>query len=454
MPRSTVPTPPAPDAREATPLYNTLLEWVQVRLARRRYPLPVCKRLAWLVSGLAGTDAATLSEVGQTLHGLTITPAKEESIARRLLRLLQDERLDPPRVLADLFQTVLPELLQGLVAAHAANERSGARHHARFRPLRLIVDESSHTDQVHLLVIGLAYQGIVLPLGVRVWTQNLPLPGGEYWTQLGSLLWEIHRILPPVLRDHVELVADRAYAVPRLLDLLRALEWDWVLRAQGQIVVRFGDGTEQSLRELVTRPGQLWLGETTDAATGAAARPLEVFKTAGGRISYVLAVWAEGQAEPWLLLTSRPARRARAATYAQRWAIERLFLSWKSHGWDLERCGVHDAPRLGRLLSGLVLATLWRLVWAIPVAQAHLADLTHRAEARSLPSGQLSLPFAELLTDPDRPWAAKRSLLTWGAVVAHRIPLATTTPSACWNWPDWEALPWSQQCAQAYAGAA
>jgi hypothetical protein len=274
-----------------------------------------------------------------------------------------------------------------------------------------------------------------------------------------------------VLRDHVELVADRAYAVPRLLDLLRALEWDWVLRAQGQIVVRFADGTTHALRELVTRPGQVWRGEATvvptspregprtgvtegPLAVSAGDSPLEVFKGAGWRTSSVLAVWAEGQAEPWLLLTSRPAHRERAATYAQRWAIERLFLSWKSHGWDLERGGVHDAPRFGRLLSGLVLATLWRLVWAIPVAQQHLADLAQRAETRALPWGQLALPFDQPLTDPQRPWAAKRSLLTWGAVVAHRTPLATTTPAACWHWPDWEAPPWSQQCLQAYAAAA
>jgi len=36
--------------------------------------------------------------------------------------------------------------------------------HARFRPLRLIVDETSQEDAVHLLVVGLWYQGLVLPL--------------------------------------------------------------------------------------------------------------------------------------------------------------------------------------------------------------------------------------------------------------------------------------------------
>ena len=42
--------------------------------------------------------------------------------------------------------------------------------------------------------------------------------------------------------------------------------------------------------------------------------------------------------------------------YAQRWAIERLFLSWKSHGWQLEQVGLSDLTRIRSLLTGLVLA--------------------------------------------------------------------------------------------------
>jgi hypothetical protein len=52
-----------------------------------------------------------------------------------------------------------------------------------------------------------------------------------------------------------------------------------------------------------------------------------VFKAAG---------WVEGQAQPWLLVTSLAATRARVAEDAQRWAIARFFLSWKRPGWELE----------------------------------------------------------------------------------------------------------------------
>jgi hypothetical protein len=49
---------------------------------------------------------------------------------------------------------------------------------------------------------------------------------------------------------------------------------------------------------------------------------LAVFKKAGWRHAQVVAVWAVGQAEPWLLVTSLRATATRWRDYAQRWAIE------------------------------------------------------------------------------------------------------------------------------------
>jgi hypothetical protein len=140
------------------------------------------------------------------------------------------------------------------------------------------------------------------------------------------------------------------------------------------------------------------------------------------------------------LVTSLTATLARVAEYAQRWAIERLFLSWKSHGWDLEASGIHDPQRLRRLLTGLAIATFWRLAMALPTALEHLADLASRV-ARS--PRQLPLPgFAA----PPRPWPAKYSLLTWGAKLARAASLRTSTPALCWRLPFWEGRTWQDVC--------
>ena len=62
------------------------------------------------------------------------------------------------------------------------------------------------------------------------------------WTQVGGLLWEARALLPPELRDHVLLLADRGYGLPRMIDLCQSLGWGWLLRIQGQTRVQLPDG--------------------------------------------------------------------------------------------------------------------------------------------------------------------------------------------------------------------
>lgn len=88
---------------------------------------------------------------------------------------------------------------------------------------------------------------------------------------------------------------------------------------------------------------------------------------------------------------------------------------------------------------------------ALPDAHQHLADLTARAARRARPR-QLALPWPGQRPAP-RPWAAKFSLLTWGAKVARATALRTQTPPLCWSLPLWEAPTWSEHCRQTYRAA-
>lgn len=234
------------------------------------------------------------------------------------------------------------------------------------------------------------------------------------------------------------LLADRGYGQPRFLDLLNALGWAWVVRLSGQVRLQRADGTLCTLRSLVPHPGTQW-GLETVLPTG--QQPVAVFKKAGWRRGQVVAVWLAEQREPWLLVSNLPARRARRAEYAGRWAIERLFLAWKSHGWNLEAGRVRDVARVGRLVSGLVLATWWRIALALPEAARQLARL---AAGRTTRPRQLRLPFAP--PRDRRPWAAKFSLLTWGARVAAQTDCRWSCPPLDWSFPDWDAPPWSARC--------
>ncbi|MBI3969845.1 MAG: transposase, partial [Chloroflexi bacterium] len=292
-------------------------------------------------------------------------------------------------------------------------------------------------------------------------------------------------------------VADRAYGVPRMLDLLASLGWHWLLRVQGQTRVLVRDGAVLALRGLVPRPGATWFGRFDPPATrppagdgqalgateATAPTPLVgVFKAAGWRASQVVGVWAVGADEPWLLVTSLAPTVERLREYADRWQIERLFLSWKSHGWDLEATGVRDPVRLGRLLTGLVLATHWRLAAGVVDAATQLDDLAARARRRAPTVWQLALPLdptpathppadaaadgtapADAAADgttgavpaprgASRPAAAKLSLLFRGWTVCRRTAGAWQTPPVEWALPDWDAPTWSRQAQQVYDG--
>jgi len=437
------------------PFYEGIFDWLSEKLRPVGLPRPLRKRLAVVVAGLVASQKATIGELTTAIGGLAISEAQPESIARRLQRSLSDARLDPS-LLPLVFRPILPELLRSSLVAHTENTGTSEAHHRRFIGLTLIFDESSQAEFVHLAVVGVPIGGVVLPLAVRTWPQNVDLPAGEYWTQVSGLFQEVQEMMPAELRDHVLLVADRLSGVPRMLDILSALDWNWLLRTQGQTQVRLADGTCRPLRTLVPKPGTQWtsdpdtkptaqgLGEGSDERTceeSDSASP-SVFKAVGWRRSRVVAIWAAGQAEPWLLLTSLSGTLARVAEYAERWAIERLFLSWKSHGWEIEQSGIHDPIRLGRLLTGLAIATLWRLVFALPEA---LQKLAHLASRTARPSRQV--PRSGPAASP-RPWAAKYSLLTTGAKVAQIASLRTRTPALCWQFPlvAWAGRSWREVC--------
>ena len=455
---------------QSRPLYESVLGQL-TGLAAYGYPLPLRKRLALLSTGLIVSQRASVGELASALAALGISPAKEESINRRLERVLGDPRLDPEQILPQVARLYLPEFLAELRQTAAA-ARSGDE-----RPqVGLVVDESSKGGDVHLLVAGLEYRGVILPLAIRVWRQNTPLPEGYYFQQLSSLLAEVHRLLPPAWRLRLVVVMDRAYAIPALFDLLKGLEWDWLVRLQSQTQVQLGSAAPVRVGDLVGRPGDwrcLGFGAATllDPDLG---EPVRLFKKAGWRWGQVIADWDADAAEPWLLFTSLPASRQRLGEYARRWAIERLFWSWKSHGWAIESSGVRDPARFGRLLVGLALATWWRLAMAVPVAAAHLADLAQRAArvpARppTAAARQLVLPLdfgdpptaeppahtqptaAATSQPPRRAWAAKFSLFTWGTRIACSANARFLTPALCWRFPNWNAPTWSAHCAIAYA---
>jgi hypothetical protein len=129
-----------------------------------------------LVTGLVAGEDAILSDVTGTVHGLAITPAKGERVARRVLRLIDDGRLDPETVLPALFADLMPALVADALRAHAANARSGTRHHRRFMALRVIVDETTLRNACldHVLILDEQHLRSVLAEYVAFYNSERP----------------------------------------------------------------------------------------------------------------------------------------------------------------------------------------------------------------------------------------------------------------------------------------
>jgi len=418
--------------------------WVEQQLRPQGFALPLIKRISLVVVGLLRAESAKRGDLILAIERLKVSSAQPESVGRRIARTLDDPRLEPERVLPYILPGQMRILLAEVLDEHTRSE-SDPQHAQRFPLLRVVIDESTKLAEVHLLVAGLAYQGIVIPLAIRVWKQNVSLAPEDYRAHLASLLSSVEEILPPVLRSHILLLADRAYGRPDFIDLVDALGWRYVIRLQGQTLIKCSDGATAAARTFAPRKGSVWCsGFNPDSWPTAVA----AFKNAGWRACQFVAAWASEADEPWLLVTNLPATKERFLDYASRWAIERTFLAWKSHGWDIESLQMNSPSRLGRYLVAIALATIWTLACGVAHTIKLIEDrLARRQEVRRAVV-QLRLPFAEA---DRRPWIGKFSLLTWGRHVLHQAACQVSCPTLCWSLPDWHAPVWSIHAQQLLA---
>ena len=100
------------------------------------------------------------------------------------------------------------------------------------------------------------------------------------------------------------------------------------------------------LATFAPQPGSRWQGIGTAFKTTPLACTL-------------LACWAPGQADRWLLVTDLPPAASTAAWYGLRAWIEQGFKLTKRGGWQWQRTRMTDPGRAARLWLAVAVATLW-----------------------------------------------------------------------------------------------
>jgi Transposase DDE domain len=277
------------------------------------------------------------------------TRATPASSGRRLERLLANPRLDVPALQQDLASAVLQNWKGGTVL--------------------LILDETPKANELRSMAIRVGYRQRALPLVSSCYRPDEPpeaLP-----RLVRRLLGRVHQCLPPGCKP--VLLADRGLAWPTSVDWCQRHHWHYVLRLQGQTNVRLQDGRICTARQLVSRPGQRWLGKA------------EVFKKAGWRSANVAAVWRRGCSEPWLLVTDERAGLRHCGVYARRMWTEESFRDDKSSGFGWNDSQVNDPVHAARLLLLMALAmVLAASVGSEPLSDRHWSKLEPRPDRLSI----------------------------------------------------------------------
>jgi len=301
------------------------------------------RNLTWVLVGLYLAMSVHLSAI---VRQWPMT-AKNRSLTKRVERFL-----DNPAVRVRAWYEAVA---RALIAPFAGGE------------VRLVIDGSKVGHGHQLLMVALAHRRRTLPLA---WTWVKGTRGhSSAQTQLAVLAY-VKGLLPA--RTRVMLVGDAEFGSISVLRQLRRWRWGYVLRQKSNHLVRPKHSRQgRPVGQVVQKPGEgVWWGDA--------------FLTQEWQYpTALLAYWAPGEDEPWLLATNlADARHARQA-YQRRMWIEEMFGDLKGHGFDLETSRLQHFLHLSRLTLAVCLVYVWLLhigQRAIKAGQRHWVDRHDRRD--------------------------------------------------------------------------
>jgi hypothetical protein len=286
------------------------------------------------------------------------------------------------------------------------------------RRLALALDVTNLGTRFHVLCVSVLYGGIGIPVAWKI----LPANEKESWHEHWCLLL---RCLQPGLGPDwtVVVLSDRGLESARLFQEVVAVGWHPLMRAKAGGKFRpLGWVRWYGLGQLVPKVGCRF------TAAGLA------YKTSAEPLACtLLACWAEGYEEPWLLLTDLTAAAASPSWYAFRSWIEQGFKVIKSGALQWQHTRMTKAARAERLWLAIAVSVLWLVVIGAAVEgdqrQETLGQVRTPAPSKAPPRRHrlFMLGLAEWLVG----WQSGRSVPmrklpaeTWPEVW-HDVPILT-----------------------------
>jgi hypothetical protein len=213
------------------------------------------------------------------------------------------------------------------------------------RTLPVAIDATLDGEKLTALVVSVLYRGSAIPVAWQI------LPANVEGAWLPHLLDLVECLQPAVPTGwQVVVMVDRGLWSPTLWDRLRQWGWHPLCRIRSDATFRPQGGKRLPVRALVGRPGHGWIG-CGEAYKQAATR----------RQATLIVVWADGQSDPWVLLTDLAPGEVGPSWYALRFWIELGFRALKGVGWQWEHTRRLKPGRVRRHWLVLAVATLWAL---------------------------------------------------------------------------------------------
>jgi hypothetical protein len=290
----------------------------------------VTRRFVQLVTGIFEQRSLLLETIaeGSAFGG------EESSNVTQVRRIIRDARITLKAVFYPLLEQLIAEL---------PNE-----------VLYLTLDETSHHTDYCVVQVGLATDGISLPLGFHIYAPD------EAWADdARELLSSIDAILPH--RCRIVLLADRIHTGEPFLSCLDELQWYYVFRASESTFIEHPTKGWMPLKRVYKR-----------ANTKRYLRGVRIWKQGERRINVSIYKLVRKGFRPtiWYIVSDLSAGEERLAEYACRWWQECTFKDCKSNMFDWERGRVTKTERVLVLLMGFG-AACWAL-WLLGRTHEHI----------------------------------------------------------------------------------
>lgn len=290
----------------------------------------VARRFIQLVTGIFEQRSLLLETIAES----SVFTGTDTSNVTQVRRIIRDTRITLENVFYPFLKHLLTELPNDV--------------------LYLTLDETSHQTDYCVVQIGLATDGVSLPLGFHIYAPD------EAWAdEARDLLEVIDAILPE--QSQIVLLADRVHTGEPFLACLDALQWYYVFRASESSQIEHPTKGWMPLKRVYKR-----------ANTGRYLSQVRLWKQGQRRvnISIYKQVRAGFRTTVWYIVSDLPAAQERLAEYACRWWQECTFKDCKSNMFDWERGRVTKEERVLVLLMGFGVAC-WAL-WLLGRTHEHI----------------------------------------------------------------------------------